>query len=191
MEIYIIFSGLFFLYFILLRKGCSELVSCQVQKFVSNSRAFQHLFLIFSIFMIIFILNKSSFKYYDTRVITNKNDKKLTFSLLGEYFKFTMIIYLLFILVSKSDSPYIGLVFLLISIIIFTNIIEDIFIQEEESENRLKKIEILRKVKKGLYVIFAIFLLLGTFKYYQRQSIEHNKKWSWITFFLGKCSGKN
>lgn len=191
MEIYIIFSGLFFLYFILLRKGCSELVSCQVQKFVSDSLIFQHLFLFFSIFMLIFIMNKSSFKYYDTGLVTSKNDKKLTFSLLADYLKYTVVIYVLFILVSKSDSPYIGIVFLLVSLIIFANIIEDVFIQEEESENRLKKIDLMTKIKKGLYVIFAIFLLLGTFKYYQRQSIEHKKKWSWITFFLGKCTGNN
>jgi len=188
MEIYVIFSGLFFLYFILLRKGCSELISCQVQKFVSNSLIFKHLFLFFSIFMLIFIMNKSSFKYYNTELVTSKNDRKLTFSVLNEYFKNTILIYVLFILVSKCDSPYIGIIFLLVGIIIFAHIFEDIFVQEEENENRLNKIKFTNKILKGLYVIFIVFLLFGTFKYYQRQSKEHIKNWNWIIFFLGKCN---
>ena len=40
------------------------------------------------------------------------------------------------------------------------------------------------------FPIIIIVLLIGSYKYYERQSIEHADNWSWMTFWFGshnKC----
>ena len=69
------------------------------------------------------------------------------------------------------------------------------YITKDEKEllmNKHKNVENIEEVinKHNISLIIGtigiIILIIGSFKYYLRQSKEHKKHWSWVTFWLGK-----
>ena len=106
----------FFLYFVLISGYCSSLLNCGLQRFMRDSVYFKHVLIILSIY--IFILNWYTF---DSLAIGQENfesesrteeDILSSKSLrqLGVWFVYTIIIYLIFIISTKSVNKVIRLV---------------------------------------------------------------------------------
>ena len=97
----------FFLYFVLISGYCSSLLNCGLQRFMRDSVYFKHVLIILSIYIFTFILNWYTFDSLaigqedfqsEKDVLSNESLKKL-----GEWFIYTMIIYLIFIVSTKSE----------------------------------------------------------------------------------------
>ena len=41
-----------------------------------------------------------------------------------------------------------------------------------------------------VFVVLCMVLLTGVYVYYKRQSNDHSKNWSWLTFIFAGCNEK-
>ena len=109
----------FFLYFVLISGYCSSLLNCGLQRFMRDSVYFKHILIILSIYIFTFILNWYTF---DSLAIGQENfesesrteeDILSSQSLrqLGVWFVYTIIIYLIFIISTKSEVTFIIIFF--------------------------------------------------------------------------------
>ena len=197
----------FFLYFVLISGYCSSLLNCGLQRFMRDSVYFKHVLIILSIYIFTFILNWYTFDSLaigqedfqsKENIFDNESLKKL-----GEWFVYTMIIYLIFIVSTKSEVIYI--------IIFFTYTVISIIMQiilksvSSTSYNRLaNKLFITREDYKGRNQTFVVYshnfvtvgfivsmslLIFGFYQYFQRQYADHAHHWNTRKFIFGtsKC----
>ena len=158
----------------------AETFPCRMQYLLRSNMLVKHLFGFFT--MIFFVVLSSGIK--------GQNIFKIVQS--------SFLLYILFILISKSQIYifYIILLFLCITYII--NIIK-----EEEKEN-LKKDEKIDKLINEkinnyeytiyvLYILIIILTIIGVILYIGEKKIEYKNTFSYITFFFGKpsCKGKS
>lgn len=192
---------------------CSELMSCDLQKYIRQNNWVKHTMIFLSIYIFTFILDWYSLeqlvveKYKDIKQ-TFKN-KTIIDNYLFQSLIYTLIIYVIFLLSTKNEGIYlftfiIGVLLLTFAIIItkslnakiFTVMInKGYFITPETKSNLISKypddVEDINKIAKitniilGLFLILLIILIIGTYKYYLRQYSDHRKNWSWITFWVG------
>ena len=62
--------------------------------------------------------------------------------------------------------------------------------KNDESEKNINLIINIHNFIFVLTIVLVLVLLIGSYKYYERQSIEHADNWSWMTFWFGshnKC----
>jgi hypothetical protein len=197
-----IFLSIFFLYFVLVSNYSSTLLSCDLQRYINNSIWVKHFMSFISIYIFTFILDwynteslvveKFKSNYIDN-IIYNKN-------YLIKSLYYTIIIYLIFILSTKSMGKYL-FIFLFISILIVINIIliksidpeiyDDInkkfkifYTKSNNNSKTANKIILYQNINHGLAFFSIIILIIGNYKYYLKKYKQH-KKWSWIKFWFG------
>lgn len=212
--------GIFFLYFVLVSGACSSILNCGLQRYINKSVLFKHILIFLSIYIFTFILNWYTFDSIVVEKFENTEDDNdvqiVNFKESRQYliksFIYSILIYIIFILSTKSEGKY--LVFFLLStvLLVFVQIIlkamygplSDLeMVNIFKSNGELKKIakeedlpydqnltNILRVIP-GLYAIVGGVLLTGVGKYYMKQRKDHSKKWDTMTFIFGnnKCSG--
>ena len=105
----------FFLYFVLISGYCSSLLNCGLQRFMRDSVYFKHVLIILSIYIFTFILNWYTFDSLqigqenfqgEEDLFQNKSLKKL-----GIWVVYTLVIYLIFLISTKSEVVYIIIFF--------------------------------------------------------------------------------
>jgi hypothetical protein len=205
--------GFFFIWFIIMSSYCSELMSCNLQKYIRKNNWVKHIMIFLSIYIFTFVLDWYSLeqlvveKYKDIK--QKFKNKTITDNYLFQSLIYTLIIYVIFLLSTKNEGIYlftfiIGVLFLTFAIIItkslnakiFTLMInKGYFITAETKANLISKYpddaEDINKIAKitniilGLFLILLIILIIGTYKYYLRQYSDHHKNWSWFTFWIG------
>lgn len=194
----------FFLYFVLISGYCSSLLNCGLQRFMRDSVYFKHILIILSIYIFTFILNWYTFdslaitqENFEGNLLENKSLKKL-----GHWFLYTLVIYLIFLISTKSEVVYI--------IIFFTYTIISIILQiiiksvSSASYNNISKLFISKNDYKGKnqtfviiahntistgFVITMSLLLVGFYQYFKRQYKDHAHHWNTKKFIFGtsKC----
>lgn len=213
------FLSLFFLYFVLISAECSQLMNCNLQRFINKNTWTKHLMLLLSIYIFTFILNwytiesileenfsnmKPNIKFNDI----NKKKYNNTHQYLVKSFYYSILIYVIFLLSTKNEGIY-AFIFLFSSILIVIGTIycksinSDIYLElnnkflilnktknrllekYKNNTNEVKKIVLLQNIIFVIFVILVLILIFGTFKYYKRQCIEHQKDWSLIKFWFG------
>tara|TARA_B100000035_G_C21001642_1_gene555205 strand:+ start:540 stop:1274 length:735 start_codon:yes stop_codon:yes gene_type:complete len=130
-------------------------------------------------------------------------------------FFFSILIYVIFVLSSKNEGIYSVIFFIGISLIVVgtifkTTINYDIvknignegiltFITPSQMNQLKKKYEnlkddviqltILQNTMSVISILIVIFLLIGSYKYYLKQSVDYSENWSWLKFIFGtsKC----
>jgi len=218
--------GLFFLYLVLIGSDLHKLLSCSVQRFLKGNIFIKHIIVLFSIYIFTFILNWytigslvvkekfssnnikenfSSEEEEDLNIINNN----YTYSYIIDSFKYSVYIYILFVLTTKTDAFILSIILflLILSFMIqvllksndedFNNLIEKYgYIGNKKIEdikqkcimNNINYIDFSIRLHNALimiYIIMFILLLFGVYLYYIQQRKDKSKKWSWIKFIFG------
>jgi hypothetical protein len=211
---------IFFLYFVLISGYCSSLLNCGLQRFMKNSIYFKHILIILSIYIFTFILNWYTF---DSLAIgqqegfenenENENENKgepAEFNMdslkkLAKWFLYTLAIYAIFLISTKSEVTYIiiffGYTVLSILLQIFLKSISSssynvltnkLFITNKDYKgaNRNLVVYIHNTITTG-FIISLLLLLFGFVHYFNRQYKDHYKTWDTKLFLFGTSHCKN
>jgi hypothetical protein len=158
----------------------AEVFPCRIQNVLRSNMLVKHLFGLFT--MIFFVVLSSG--------VTEKDIFKIA--------KTSILLYILFILISKSQvyAFYFILVFLGITYII--NIMKDKEkenIKGDEKTDKLinEKINNYDNIMYMLYLLIIITTIIGVILYIGEKKIEYKNNFNYLTFFLGKpkCKGKS
>lgn len=201
---------IFFLYVVLVSGYCSSLLNCGLQRYMIKSVYFKHFLIVLSIYIFTFILNwytfdslvipqQENFSTDEERVNNNLNSLKI----LGKWALYSIFIYLIFLLTTKSEVPFI-LIF--IGFTIFAIIIQIIIksISSASYSDHANKLVITKDEYKGLNQNFVVgahnsvsvgfivtigLVIYGFIKYFKRQWKDHAHHWKWEKFIFGtsKC----
>ena len=215
--------GLFFLYFVLISGSCGEILNCGLQRFIQNSIWFKHVMILLSIYIFTFILNWYTIdsivvENYDNKVNKeeeeneeeNKTGVNPRLRYLYESFLYSILIYIIFVISTKTEGKYLA-IFLLLSVLLviiqiilkalygsytelnLTNLfksVNDIKNQDINMEKFDDNLILILKFLPFIYLITFMVLITGLGKYYTRQRKDHTKNWDMIKFIFGnnKCN---
>tara|TARA_B100000886_G_scaffold321106_1_gene263073 strand:- start:630 stop:1286 length:657 start_codon:yes stop_codon:yes gene_type:complete len=199
---------IFFLYFILLSGYCAELLNCRLQKEMDSMIYFRHFLIFLSIYIFTFVLNWYTFDSLQIKHIGESNEEKyiskyvtknFNFSLLGEWFIKSVLIYCIFLITTKTELIYIYIffVFILLSLIIqiilksITTIkykhANDLLFITEKNYNDInkEKVILLHNINSGGFITVMSLVFYGFINYYNRQRKDHKKNWDFFKFLFG------
>jgi len=201
----------FFLYFVLISGYCSTLLNCGIQRFMRDTIYFKHFLIILSIYIFTFILNWYTFDSLAIEQIENFNGNQHTelniknpaLLKLGKWFIYSLAIYLVFLISTKSEVVYILIFFaytiiaILLQIILksvssssYNKLASNLFITEKTYNGINKKFIIIihNLITSGFFISMTL-LLFGLYKYFLRQYADHAHHWSTEMFIFGssKC----
>ena len=215
--------GLFFLYFVLISGSCGEILNCGLQRFIQNSIWFKHVMILLSIYIFTFILNWYTIdsivvENYDNKVNKeedeneeeNKTGVNPRLRYLYESFLYSILIYIIFVISTKTEGKYLA-IFLLLSVLLviiqiilkalygsYTELnltnwfksVNDIKNQDINMEKFDDNLILILKFLPFIYLITFMVLITGLGKYYTRQRKDHTKNWDMIKFIFGnnKCN---
>jgi hypothetical protein len=176
--------GFVFLVYVLVSTGfISEVLSCQMRRLFISSSYFRHIFAIIMVF--VFIMFEGGWDFDK-----NEEDKAPTNWASGNTFHSIIIaslIYLVFIISSKSKLIPNLIFFGLLFILYFVNTYRDYLMNRGRiSPETNESIMIFQRILIGVCIIVLIY---GFVEYYLYQLSEHPKDFSWKLFLLGvsKC----
>ena len=203
---------IFFLYFVLLSGYCSELLNCKLQKLMDRLVIFRHFLIFAGIYIFTFVLNWYTFASLQISHIDNKEKedetsdnkkeeitKEFNIKMLFKWFFQSLIIYIIFLITTKTEIFQFMIFFALIVICIifqlilksitskeYSNVNNLLFINENDydGENKQNAID-LHNITSVVYLISIIIIIQGFYKYYIRQRHDHRKNWSFIKFIFG------
>jgi hypothetical protein len=160
-------KALFLLYLAICAGFLANTMNCSIHKIMKNNIFVKHI--------VVFVL-----VYFTINFASGKNLSPIAI------FRNTLVIYSLYILLSKQNYKF----FLFNSLLIF--IIYLIIIQKdyEKENNDLKNQEKYILFIKRLQQILMIFLIVGFIIYFRKQYSDHSNNFSYITFLFGniKCN---
>lgn len=124
--------AIFFLYVVIASEQLFSILSCGLQKLIINSRFMKHMFIVLNIFLFTFILgwymeqsiNVPKQEYKKKENFSNPNDEfslyelyKEEINILGRYFLYTFLIYVIFIMTTKCEIKYLSIFFYLLIVL--------------------------------------------------------------------------
>jgi hypothetical protein len=189
-------TGLFFLYLVSAGGSINNMLSCKLQKFIEENVIFRHIILLLTIYIFTFIVGAYNpdaiitTKEQEEKEIkmgegmTNSNSKNPSgWDILLRYGTSTIFIYVIFLLTSKCELPYL-LGFLTLLLIIFFKYIYEIY---ENKDNKIKE-----WTPGILEYIAGAVLLIGVVMYTIREYKEHRGEWNTLSYIFGtpKCKNK-
>lgn len=206
---------IFFLYFVLISAYCSSLLNCGLQRYMKNSIYFKHILIFLSIYIFTFILGwykfeslvigiKEDFAIKENEKTKNDFNKK-PLQKLGTWLLYTIAIYIIFLISTKSEVIYILIffVFTIISIIVqiilksisskeYSEVNNKFFISQKDYKGDNDKLVIaLHNVISVGFIIVLALLLIGFVKYFNRQYADHAHHWDTRLFIFGTSTCKN
>lgn len=199
---------IFFLYFILLSGYCAELLNCRLQKEMDSMIYFRHFLIFLSIYIFTFVLNWYTFDSLQIQHIGKNNEEKyiskyvtknFNFSLLGEWFIKSVLIYCIFLITTKTELIYIYIffVFILLSLIIqiilksittikYKHVNDLLFITEKNYDDINKEnVILLHNINSGGFIGVISLVFYGFINYYNKQRKDHKKNWDFLKFLFG------
>ncbi len=199
---------IFFLYFVLVSGYCAEILNCGLQKYMDHHIMIRHMLIFISIYIFTFVLNWYTFDSLyiqslgepEEEVVEKKTiTKKINLAKLAKWFYYSVFIYIIFLISTKSEVQYILYFFYYIALGLiaqiglksfstkqYKQIYNKLFITSEDynEENSEYIIPIHNITSAGFIGIIGI-LCFGFYKYYLRQWKDHKKHWSWFKFLFG------
>jgi len=167
----------------------AEIFPCRLQYLLRNNMLIKH---VFGLFTMIFF------------VVLSSGDKKIL-----NIIKNSVLLYILFILISKCNLHIFYLILFLLGITYILNIMNDEkkineeisneeisneeLSNEEISNEEISNEDIYENIIYFLYVIIFILVFIGVLVYMGEKKIEYKDKFTYYTFFIGKsiCKGKS
>lgn len=199
--------SIFFIYLGAASGAINSMLSCQLQKFISESVLFRHLSLLLTIFVLTFIVgwytpeSIISAKEEDRKILegmraqamvsrpsssmaqtvtVKKKPKESGTDVLLTYGLYTLGIYLAILLTTHCELPYL-LVFLSLLVVLFFKYLYDLFDNTGDPEVET------RRWSAGILEYIAIAILLfGVGVYTMRQYKDHSSNWNTLTFIFGR-----
>lgn len=155
----------------------AEIFPCKLQHLLRSNMLVKHIFGLFT--MIFFVVLSSGIK--------NKNILNIA--------KSSFLLYILFILISKSQIYAFNFILIFLGITYIINIIK----QEKEEKKNVNEELINEKINNYDYITYILYILIiittiiGVILYMGEKKIEYRNNFNYITFFLGKphCIGKS
>ena len=153
----------------------AEIFPCRLQHLLRSNMLVKHIFGLFT--MIFFVVLSSGIK--------EKNILNIV--------KSSFLLYILFILISKSQIYTFYFILLFLGITYIINIIkqeEKEIIQEELIKEDFDNYDHITYI---LYILIIITTIIGVILYMGEKKIEYRNNFNYFTFFLGKpnCAGKS
>jgi hypothetical protein len=156
----------------------AEIFPCRIQYLLRSNMFVKHIFGLFT--MIFFVVLSSGIKDKDIFRIV----------------QISFLLYILFILITKSQIYIFYLILILLCITYIINIIKE---KEKENIDEKNSTFINEKINNYEYVIYVLYILiiiltiLGVILYMGEKKIEYKNSFNYITFFFGKssCKGKS
>jgi len=202
---------IFFLYFVLLSGYCSELLNCKLQKLMDHLILFRHFLIFAAIYIFTFVLNWYTFDSLQiSHVHHNDEDessqhnnpiitKEFNFKMLIDWFIQSSIIYVIFLITTKTEvfqfMTFFGFVIIcIICQLILKSItskeysdIHNLFFINKNDYNgaNAQNAIYLHNTTTSIYIISILVILQGFYQYYIRQRREHRKHWSTMKFIFG------
>jgi hypothetical protein len=201
---------LFFLYFVLVGGYSSDILNCQLQRNLKNSVMFKHILLFLSIYIFTFVLNWYTFDSLQiTPLSSNKNEpenepenevtKEINFKLLSEWFLKSTMIYVLFLLTTKTEIQYIYLflTFIVVSLIIqlilksittkkYHSVNDNLFITKKDYDDiNNDTVVLLHNFNTSGFIGVISLVCYGVMNYYNKQRRDHRRNWNALTFIFG------
>ena len=205
---------LFFLYFILISGApshCGDILNCELQRRMNRNILFRHVIIYISIFLFTFVLNWYTFDAL--QISLAKSDNGIQQNQEGSYtagdqlliwLAMRTVIYLIFLISTKSEFEYVSLFLFVIIVGIFSQIIVKSYASENYLLVRHKflitsddygdqndtLVITLHNIISIALVVSIVLMCFGAKKYYDRQKITHKKDWSLFKFWFGtaKCN---
>jgi len=177
-------TGLFLFYIIVMGPYFEKILNCDLQRFMETSVYGRHVVAFLTAFFAIVLTEYG-------------NDDEAELSTIWDYFKTTVIIYILFIFSTKSKAIFVFPLLILLAVDqilkVYTTKIEKKQLKANERDKHVvqSSIDYVEQVRSVLsYVILGI-IGVGSFSYFIRQRQEFGSNFSLATFFLGtfKCQG--
>jgi len=213
----------FFLYFVLGSSACTPVLNCKLQRFLNESVWFRHVLIFMSIFVFTFILNWYTFDslyvgerrsattetFSDTGAARPPHRSAAaarvddTLSMIGRWLLLSLVVYLVFIVSTKTDWEYlVAFLVLIVGVVVLQIFIKSVA-DSRYTDEKLSRVFFLTDAHYApdrdnhalvqachtagavMYVLMAMLLVVGCVKYAQRQRAEHRAEWHWWTFFFG------
>lgn len=149
----------------------AETFPCRVQYLLKNNMIAKHTFgLLTMVFFVVLALRQESFQ---------------------DIFIEGILLYLVFILMSKTSTGFFFAIMLLLAVIYLLHLYDKK--NEETKQTNEKQITSSSKVGDILYYLTYVLLGIGVLEYMGEKKIEYGKRFSYIYFFLGKptCKGSS
>lgn len=210
--------GIFFLYFILMSDQSSLVLNCGLQRYIAKKIWIKHFAIFMSIYIFTFVLNWYTFDSLVVESFQTEEEKiaKSSSSLLT-YLYYSIGIYIIFIISTKNEGPFLGFFLVATVLLVFLQIYlksinSDLYdrvrknffitadkkrqLQKNVNETEQSSLDILvnaHNLMMVLYLVIIVTLLYGFNRYFQRQYKDHKKNWSWFSFIFGtnQCGTKN
>ena len=200
---------IFFLYFVLVSGYCAEILNCGLQKYMDSNIFVRHVLIFMSIYLFTFVLNWYTFESLKIQSLGELEEKptkqkiatkQINLGKLYGWLKKTFLIYLIFLLSSKSEVKYIIYFFVYIAFGLVAQVLlksfstgqykkinEKLIITNEDyNEENSELIIPLHNITSGGFILVILLLIYGSVKYYKRQYKAHRKNWSIIKFIFGR-----
>lgn len=177
------FAFIFLIYVVVTSGYINEILSCQMRRFLQDSRWFRHVVGICMVF--VFIMLEGGWSFQTERDALAPNDWSS-----GHVFHtlvFSVGIYSLFLMSSKSRLLPNLVFFVLVLVIYFINTYRNyLYARKQISDEDNAKI---LKMTKALFIVALLVLFYGLYDYVQFQRGEHPTDFRWDAFFFGtnKC----
>ena len=211
---------IFFLYFVLLSGYCSEVLNCGLQRYMHNGMFFKHLMIFLSIYIFTFVLNWYTFDSLQINPVsdltleeTTQSDepkeeiitKEVNFNMLLNWFVQSLVIYIIFLVTTKSEVPEFLIFFTIVVLCIvsqfmlksmsnkdYSSVNNKLFISSQDySGINMETVIPLHNGTTGGYLGAIAIILFGFYRYYNRQYKQHRKHWDFKKFIFGTTSCDN
>jgi len=164
-------KGIFLLIIAMCGNFVAETLGCQTRRLLTENQLIKHCIIFFTIFFSIDFA--SGFSSIPDSPVEN----------IG----LTLIIYVFFVLFTRMDLVFTGIVFILLTIIYFIN---SYITYLKAIKDISPTVNILEQLEYVLMSLLGPVVIIGFIYYLLRQRKDHAKNWSSIKFIFGisKCS---
>lgn len=165
------FKGIFLLILSISGNFIQELLNCETQKFLAENIYVKHIIAFFILFF--------SINFYGDEVI----NPYITF-------KYSVIIYILFLCFTRMNLLFTIIVMLLLILSYVINLIIK-YLDKKAKNNKLKKN--LENKLKFIHILIILIIIIGFLKYYYKEYQEHKNDFTILKFIMGvlKCDHIN
>lgn len=159
---------IFILILIISANSLLPLFPCRFQKILGNNMLVKHLF---AFFIMIFSVILTS------HVKDNKN--------INNIFSISIILYLIFILITKCNEYFFFLIIALLGISYLITIEKT---NKKDNYNKTKKeLEIYEEIITTIYVTIILFIICGVIIYMGKKKYQYKNNFNYYDFFFGVC----
>ena len=179
------FAFIFLIYAVVTSGYINEILSCQMRRFLQDSRWFRHAIGVCMVFVFIMLEGGWSFDSKQDNLAENNWSSGNVFHTL----LFSIGIYGIFLVSSKSRLVPNMLFFVLVLSIYFINTYRNYLYARKQITDEQNKL--ILNATQWMFVFTIAVLVYGLYDYVLYQQREHLRDFKWDTFFFGAYKCRN